>query len=705
MVSKTTASVAEVITGERYERALAWLERRREIAEKLPRGEDVVGTLRLVHADEDMLIAALLADRRLVDVVSIDEIAAEFGELVARLVRNVRTLNALPGCVADDEKSEEQAERLRRLLLALVDDVRAVVIKLAYRLERLRLLAGDSYEDRRCVARETLEIYAPLANRLGVSQLKWELEDLAFRYIDPISYKRIARGLEARRSEREAYVERFRSELRQLLEEAGIAAQISGRPKHIYSIWKKMRRKGVGLDELFDILALRVIVDSVSQCYATLGIVHTHWQTIPKEFDDYIANPKPNGYQSLHTVVIGDGGKPVEIQIRTRRMDEFAEQGVAAHWIYKEGAPQDPALQKVVNSLRGLLDAHRDSDEELLEDFRTEIYANRVFVFTPRGDVIELPRGATPLDFAYAVHTEVGHRCRGAKVNGRIVPLTSKLETGDHVEILTAREPSPSRNWMDPRSGYLISPNARSKVRAWFHKQDSAQNEEAGRRILEQTVRRLDVAMPPLEALIEQFHCRGEKDLFVSIGRGDIRQGQLDALLLREVEEETLPRQQEIPVVNDDKARVAGVGNLLTKVARCCNPIPGDDVIGYITLGHGVSIHRSDCHNIVNLEAEKRDRLIEIDWGGQARLHTVRLEIKAYDRPGLLNEVTRLLLDSKANVLRADTRTDLKTMMVTMDLTIQVKGAEELTRLMSRLSQLRSVTDVHRVGTAAQSGK
>ncbi len=689
------------LNGERYERARVWLERREELDENLPHGEDVVETLRLIHADEDMMIAALLSDRRLASVLSEQEIAAEFGEQVASLVRNVRTLNALPGCVSDDRKSEEQAERLRRLLLALVDDVRAVLIKLAYRLERLRLLASASYEERRCVARETLEIFSPLANRLGVSQLKWELEDLAFRYIDPIAYKRIAKGLEARRSEREAYVERFRDELQRLLAEAGIEAQISGRPKHIYSIWKKMRRKGVGLDELFDILALRVIVDNVSQCYATLGIVHTHWQTIPKEFDDYIANPKPNGYQSLHTVVIGEGGKPVEIQIRTRRMDEFAEQGVAAHWMYKEGGTRDESLQKVVNSLRGLLDAHRDSNEDLLEDFRTEIYANRVFVFTPRGEVVELPRGATPLDFAYAIHTEVGHRCRGAKVNGRIVPLTSKLETGDHVEILTAREPSPNRNWMDPRSGYLISPNARSKVRAWFHKQDSAQNEEAGRKILEQTARRLGTEVPPLEELIEQFHCKDEKELFVSIGRGDIRQGQLDALLLKEVEgaePPELPLTEEIPVVNDERARVAGVGNLLTKVARCCNPIPGDDVIGYITLGQGVSIHRSDCRNIVNLDAEKRNRLIEIEWGGQARMHTVELELKAYDRPGLLNEVTKLLLETRSNVLRADTRTNLKTMTVTMHLTIQVNGAKELTRLISRLSQLRSVTDVYRVG-------
>jgi len=691
-------TLSSCVVGERYRRALLLRAQGVEIDENLPRGENVVATLQTVHADEDMLIAALLADRRLSEVLPESEIASEFGEQVASLVRNVRTLNTLPGCSNDGWKTEEQAERLRRLLLALVDDVRAVVIKLAYRLERLRLLAKSDYHDRRCIARETLEIFAPLANRLGVSTLKWELEDLAFRYLDPISYKRIAKGLEARRTDREAYIERFRSDLQALLTTAGIDAQISGRPKHIYSIWKKMQRKGVELDELFDILALRVIVDDVSQCYATLGIVHTHWKTIPKEFDDYIANPKPNGYQSLHTVVVGDGGKPVEIQIRTQRMDEFAEQGVAAHWIYKEGKAQDPALQKVVNSLRGLLDAHGDSNEELLEDFRTEIYANRVFVFTPRGDVIELPRGATPLDFAYAVHTEVGHRCRGAKVNGRIVSLTSKLETGDHVEILTGKQPAPNRNWMDPRSGYLISPNARSKVRSWFHRQDSAENLEAGKKILDQTIKRLGVHPLPLEDLIEQFHCRDEKELFVSIGRGDIRQGQLDALFQKEVDEETPLLVEQAPLISDDKAKVAGVGNLLTKVARCCNPIPGDDVIGYITLGQGVSIHRSDCRNIFNLDADKRDRLIDIEWGGQARLHTVELQLKAFDRPGLLNEVTRLMLETKANVLRADTRTDMKTMTVTMDLTIQVASYDELMRLMSRLSQLRNVTDVHRVG-------
>ncbi|HFD87031.1 MAG TPA: bifunctional (p)ppGpp synthetase/guanosine-3',5'-bis(diphosphate) 3'-pyrophosphohydrolase, partial [Gammaproteobacteria bacterium] len=465
-----------VATGARFLQALSLADRRQEITENFPHGEDVVESLRLISSDEDMLIAAYLADRRFMDTLANEEIETRFGDSVARLVRNVRTLNNLPGCGANDWKSDEQAERLRRLLLALVDDVRAVLIKLAYRLQRLRMLDNADYHDRRCIARETLEIYSPLANRLGASHLKWELEDLAFRYLDPISYKRIARGLEERRADREAYIDQFRHDLEALLKDGGIDASISGRPKHIYSIWKKMQRKGVGLEELFDILALRVIVETLGDCYATLGVVHTHWKTIPREFDDYIANPKPNGYQSLHTVVIGPGGKPVEIQIRTEEMDEFAEQGVAAHWIYKEGKARDDALQHVVNSLRTLLEDGGESNEELLEDFKTEIYANRVFVFTPKGQVIELPRGATPLDFAYAVHTEVGHRCRGAKVDGKIVPLTSKLETGDSVEILTGKEAAPSRNWMDSKSGYLASASARAKVRNWFHRQDSKDN-------------------------------------------------------------------------------------------------------------------------------------------------------------------------------------------------------------------------------------
>ncbi len=695
--SKPTQTIS---TGARYAEALSLSGLREEITEPLPRGEDVIDSLRIINGDEDMLIAAFLADRRFIKALSLEEIEARFGAAVAGLVKNVRTLNALPGCDSNDWQNDEQAERLRRLLLALVDDVRAVLIKLAYRLERLRLLDKSGYHERRCIARETLEIYSPLANRLGVSQLKWELEDLAFRYLDPISYKRIARGLEIRRADREAYVDEFRDELQKLLEADGIQARISGRPKHIYSIWKKMRRKGVGLDELFDILALRVIVDNLADCYATLGVVHTHWKTIPREFDDYIANPKPNGYQSLHTVVIGSGGKPVEIQIRTRKMDEFAEQGVAAHWIYKEGRATDPALQQVVNSLRNLLDDHSETNEELLEDFKTEIYANRVFVFTPKGEVVELPRGATPLDFAYSVHTEVGHRCRGAKVEGKIVPLTRKLETGDTVEILTGKEPAPSRNWMDSKSGYLVSASARAKVRNWFHRLDSADNLEAGRKILEQTIKRLGVQQLPIEQLVSHFHSRDERDLFISIGRGDIRQGQLDAMFRQvvDVDEDTPTLIENAPIISDDKTRVAGMGNLLTKIAKCCNPIPGDDVIGYITLGQGVAIHRSDCRNILNLDADKRDRLIEIEWGGQARMHTVELQLTAFDRPGLLNEITQLLLDAKSNVLRADTRTDLKTMGVRMHLTIQVKGYEALTRIISRLSQLRNVMDVHRIG-------
>lgn len=699
MVSITRRAPKQIL-GERWKAARELAALRNEIQEPVPEGMQVVDILQQLNVDEGPLIAALLADRRCADITS-EVIAAKLGDDVATLVQNVRLLNNFRPCREDQRGMPQQAEGLRRLLLAITNDVRAVLIKLAYRLAHLRLLKQEPEALRRCLAQETLDIFAPLANRLGVAQVKWEMEDLAFRHLNPQAYKQIAVGLEERRSDREQYVEDFKSGLIKLLQGSKIEVDIQGRPKHIYSIWKKMQRKHVGLDQLFDIRALRVIVADVGACYAALGLVHTHWKTIPKEFDDYIANPKPNGYQSLHTVVIGPEHKPIEIQIRTRAMDSFAELGFAAHWRYKEGSEQDDALNNVIISLRSLLD-DSEGDTELIEDFRSELFPDRVFVLTPNGDVVELATGGTSLDFAYAVHTEVGHRCRGAKVDGRIVPLTRPLVTGEQVEILTAREAQPRRDWMNPGCGFLVSPSARAKVRHWFHLRDRSENLEAGERIVEHTIKRLGSKKLPLETLLKRFNQDDEDALYVAIGRGDIRQTQLDVLFKPKVEKrsfQNLPSTKAPARALDAHAEVLGVSNLLTKIAQCCKPVPGDEVVGYITLGQGVTIHRRDCSNLFNLPEPRRERLIEIQWGGEQKFYTVELKITAFDRPGLLNDITKLLLDQQANLLGTHSRTNPDTQDVKMNLSLQVRHYEQLTTLINRIEQVQNVFEVRRIAS------
>ena len=663
------------------------------------KGWRVLEIMRQIHADEETQLAALLSEPSLETPLSLAVIEREFGTPVMKLVKNVRWLQAFRPCREEVIQGPEQAERLRRLLLAVVDDVRAVLVKLGYRLLRLRHLAKASYEERRCVAREALEVLAPLANRLGVAQMKWEMEDLAFRYLEPQAYKSIAQGLEERRGEREQFITDFVQTLRTALSEAGIEAQISGRPKHIYSIWRKMQKKKVPLDELFDLRALRVMVASVHECYAALGVVHTHWHMLPREFDDYIANPKPNGYQSLHTVVIAPGSKPVEIQIRTQAMHEFAEHGFAAHWRYKEGSKQDQALQNAVASLRSLLDETRN-DESLVENFNTEVFPDKVFALTPKGEVIELPRGATALDFAYAIHTDLGHRCRGAKVDGHIVPLTQSLQNAQQVEIITTKQPRPSRDWMNPSSGYLISARARGKVRQWFHQLNRAENIEAGRRIFEQTQKRFGVPSKPMAEILQLWHQADEESLYAAIGRGDIRQVQLDGLYRADLPltTSTLPTATTKPARpgKEELAEAAGVDNLMTRVAQCCTPVPGDEVIGYITLGQGITVHRVDCGNILSLPEEKRKRLIQIRWGDHDQLHDVEIEIRAYDRRGLLNDVTKVLVDQKANLIRANTFTDPRTQDVSMKLTIQVRDHAHLSTILERMDQVPNVFEAQR---------
>ncbi len=667
-----------------------------------PQGVDVALILHGIGADQETLIAAVLGDPRLREQLTTEQIEQEFGVTIAKLVQNIHWLNTFKDCKGETIQAPEQAERLRRMLLAMVDDVRAVLIKLAYRIERLRILPAEGYETRRCIARETLDIYSPLANRLGVGQLKWEMEDLAFRYLEPQVYKRIAKSLEETRTERETYIKDFIARLRLALKEEGVEAEVLGRPKHIHSIWRKMQRKRLDVDELYDLRAVRVVVDKIANCYAVLGVVHGLWKHVPKEFDDYIAHPKENGYQSLHTAVIGPEGKTVEIQIRTQEMHIFAEQGVAAHWRYKEGGRQDTALERAIGSLRQLLE-NKTNDAELLEDFHSDLFPDRVFALTPQGDVMDLPKGATPLDFAYQVHTEVGHRCRGAKVDGRIVPLTYQLNSGEHVEILTAKEAAPRRDWMNPNMAFLKTASARGKVRHWFRQQDHDQNLADGKTLLEREAHRLGAEPVDVEALTRHFHLQRTEDLLIALGRGDISAAQLTSALSvpelpKDIVAERAPARTKGTAAGEGEIHIQGVGNLMTQFAQCCKPVPGDAIIGYITLGKGVSIHRQDCANILGMPPSKAARLIEVNWGDEAEAYPVDIRIEAFDRQGLLRDITSVLANDKINVLAANTYTDKKDQSVKMDLTLEISGAEQLGAVLDKLNQLRNVIEVRRRG-------
>lgn len=667
-----------------------------------PNAIEVATLLDELGVDADTLAAALLSTPEATALLPDEGLERDYGPTVAKLARNARRLNVFREHDETD-RGHESAERLRRMILALGEDVRAVLIRLAYRTCRLRLIGAEPRERRRRIARESLELYAPLANRLGVSRLKWEMEDLAFRYLEPETYKRIANGLAERRTEREHYVREFIELLRQALTADGVQnAEVYGRPKHIYSIWRKMQRKQVELDDLFDVHAVRVLVDEVRDCYAALGSVHSRWSHIAREFDDYIANPKDNGYQSLHTAVFGPRGKPVEIQIRTRRMNEHAERGVAAHWLYKEGSSEGQRLQQSINALRSLLESG-GGDDSLQDSFGRELFADRVFVFTPRGDVIDLPQGATALDFAFQVHTSVGHRCRGAKVNGRIVPLTYQLRNGDHVEVLTTREPQPSRDWLNRDLGYLNTSRARAKVRAWFNQQDHSQHVEEGRQLLERELKRLDARDVPLEKLTSELGFARQTDLFAAMGRNDLSSSRIAGAvqnLTRVRPTDIGPIRRSLPGGSTrDAIEVRGVGNLLTETANCCKPLPGDPVIGFITRGRGIKVHRRDCQNILQLDEADRERLIEVDWGGAAPSRwNVDIGVRAFQRPDLLRDATNVLAEDGINVIRADLDQSVEPPDARIDMTVQIQDLAQLNRALQRLQQLPNVLDAFRRG-------
>ncbi|WP_018140049.1 bifunctional (p)ppGpp synthetase/guanosine-3',5'-bis(diphosphate) 3'-pyrophosphohydrolase [Thioalkalivibrio sp. ALJ7] len=673
---------------------------------------DVAEILRHLNVDRQTLIATLLVPVYLADALKPAQLEQRFGTAIARLTTNVAAL--VRRRFETPAGRPEQAERLRRMLMAMVDDVRAVLIKLAFRVQHLRLLVREPDDNARVLAQETLDVIAPLANRLGVGQLKWEMEDLALRILEPETYRDIARGLEENRTERETYVEQFAQTLQDRLKTQGIEARVFGRPKHIYSIWKKMQRKRTSLSELYDLRATRVIVEQLATCYTVLGIVHNDWRHLPSEFDDYIANPKANGYQSLHTAVVGPEGKVVEVQIRTREMDDFAELGVAAHWRYKEGGREDQALNRAIANLRQLLESAESSDQNLLDEIQSEPLHQRVFVLTPQGEVLDLSQGATPLDFAYAVHTEVGHRCRGAKVDGHIVPLTYRLKSGERVEVLTTREGGPSRDWLNPNLGYLNTARARSKVRTWFRQQHQDEHLATGKHLLDRECHRLGCGADlDRDALAGAMKYQTFDELLIALGAGDITTAQIAGRIAQQLREArakaatepegqpATPKQEthtapQGPREAQDDIRIRGVGGLLTTRARCCDPHPGDPIVGFITRGAGVSVHRSDCVNILHLPDEKRGRLIPVSWGDEPESELITLELEAHDRPGLLGEVGSAFSECGINLLRVNTRTDRDDRSVRMELEAEYSDLGELSNLFDRLQSLPSVQTVRR---------
>lgn len=689
------------------ERLLAGLESQGAApAEVFTRARSLAEIVRSLGVDEVILHGAMLFPLLQAGVVDSEQAAVLFGDSALGIATELKRLGnfGLPGqWTPDQHLPASQAEALRKMLLAVASDARLVLIRLAEQLLRLRQAKDAPEEERRRIALESREIYAPLANRLGIWQLKWQLEDLSLRYLAPEEYKRIAGWLAAKRADRERYITRVIEEIRRALAQAGVRAEVAGRPKHIYSIWRKMQRKGIGFEQLFDIRAIRVLVDTVADCYAALGVVHGLWSYIPGEFDDYIATPKDNAYRSLHTAVIGPEKLPIEIQIRTREMHEHAELGVAAHWRYKEGGKGDPAYEQKINWLRQLLEpVDRDEREgDFLERMRSEIFEDRVYALSPRGEVIDLPRGATPLDFAYHVHTLLGHRCRGAKVNGRMVPLNQPLANGDRVEIVTGKQPGPSRDWLVPSLGYLASPRNRAKVRAWFRKLDEEQNRAQGRQMLEREMQRLAIHSVTLPELIGEFGFDNADQLYQALGEGDVNLAQVAGAILRRARPQDLPspvpRRPVQAREGAEAVRIDGVDDLLSNFARCCRPVPPEPISGYITLGRGVSIHRDSCANLLRLRDAHPERVITVDWGKAAdRTFPVDVLVQAFDRRGLVRDVSAVLADSRINIQSMHTVTHERDRIADMSLRVLVHDLDELARVLGRIQGLPNVISVRR---------
>ncbi|WP_136246994.1 GTP diphosphokinase [Halomonas borealis] len=680
---------------------------------------DILGELRL---DQPALEAAVLYRAVREGLLDLAAVTKRFGQEVAGLIDGVLQMAAISTSQMPSQglSQHDQQDNLRKMLVNMIDDVRVALIKIAERTCALRQVRDAPRDKRLQVAREVFDIYAPLSHRLGIGHLKWELEDLSFRYLHEADYKAIAHQLSEKRLDRNRYIEDVVTTLKSLMEAQGILQyQVDGRAKHIYSIWRKMKRKRIDFSQVHDIRAVRILVPEITDCYTVLGIVHSGWHHVPQEFDDYIANPKKNGYQSLHTAVFGPESKVLEIQIRTFAMHEEAELGVCAHWRYKghDTNARSDSYEDKIAWLRQVLEWQEEVGDfgDLREGLSSDVAPDRIYVFTPDGHVIDLPRDATPIDFAYRVHTEVGHRCRGAKVNGRIVPLTYRLGTGQQVEILTASKGGPSRDWINPSLGYVCTSRARAKIQAWFKFQARDRNLEEGRTLFEREMKRLDVGGMDLTRLAKQVNYSGPDDMYAALGAGDLRIGQVlnqaQQLFGESDDQEQLDKLLAKPRKPADKAdgngiTVLGVGNLKSSMANCCHPVPGESIVGFITQGRGVTVHREDCPNILQLRLDEPQRVIEVEWGERARTqYPVDIEIEAWDRSGLLRDVTAVLSHEKVNVLSVNTLTDTEDGIARMQITLEVDGLETLGRLFSRIQQLSNVLEVHRLRSGGKSKK
>ena len=654
-----------------------------------------------LQLDANTLAAALLHDVPEDCGISLAEIESGFGSQVARLVDGVTKLNKLTSRAGTGEGEPRiQAENLRKMLLAMAEDLRVVFIRLADRLHNMRTLGALPPKKRRAIAEETLEIYAPLAHRLGMWELKWQLEDLSFRYLEPRQYRRTARLVAGKRAERESFINEVSQTLSQELDKAGIEAKVLGRPKHIYSISRKMDKyadQGRDFGDIHDLFALRVLVNSVSDCYKALGIIHNIWHPVIEEFNDYIANPKDNGYQSLHTTVMCQGRIPLEIQIRTHDMHKIAEYGVAAHWRYKE---EGTSFDDRIAWLRQLTELREGLDsKEFVESVKTDVFTDRVFAYTPKGEIKELPKGATPLDFAFRIHTDLGYRCIGAKVNGRLGPLSYTLKNGDVVEILASKgDKGPSLDWLNPEIGYIKTSHARNKIRQWFNKQERSQNIETGKELWDKEFKRLGLTLPTIDGVARLFDYKSADDFFAALGCGSVSPSQVALKLSGELGPpseavEISPPRKISPV----SIKVLGVGDLLTRLASCCHPLPGDEIVGYITQGRGITVHRKNCPNIIN-EVEK-ERLISVEWGDVEQVSPVTIQVDAWDRVGLIRDISAIIAGegvnlSEVNMINHDGN------ITFLYFTLEVKSVAQLTKIMSRIHSVWNVISAARKGEA-----
>ncbi|TVZ38508.1 GTP pyrophosphokinase [Alteromonadaceae bacterium 2753L.S.0a.02] len=674
-------------------------------------GLEMAEILAELQLDEDTIVAAVLyrsVRENKIDRSTVDE---QFGETVVNLIDGVQKMAAISGLTNHSselvfgQQSEEQSENIRKMLVAMVDDVRVALIKLAERTCAIRAVKNAPPERRQKVAREVSEVYAPLAHRLGIGHIKWELEDLAFRYLHPFDYKYIAKLLDERRLDRQAYIDKVIALLDKALSEEQINAYIYGRAKHIYSIWRKMRRKNIGFSEVYDIRAVRILVDTERECYAALGIVHALWRNIPREFDDYIANPKENGYRSLHTAVKGPENQVLEVQIRTRSMHDEAEYGVCAHWRYKDtDKAETGSYEQKIEWLRQVLEWHEEIGGNPWDEYLPKaIEQDRIYVFTPDGHVVDLPAEATPVDFAFRIHSDVGIRCRGAKVNGRIVPLNHPLHTADQVEILTGKREVPSRDWLNPNLGYITTSRARSRLQHWFKQLDRDQNIADGRGLLDREFKALAVENLDFQVLAQKLNLRTLDDLYAAVGAADLGVEKVihAAQRLLNIDQVEHPVASLVGRATNDTGGadvfIDGVGNLMSHIASCCKPIPGDRIAGYITQGRGVSIHRLDCINFMQRQAIEPERIISVDWAEEpSQSYSVTIGLEAFDRHGLLRDITTLLDREKINVSAMQTLSNKSKNTVDMTLQIEITDYSELSRVIAKLNHLPNVSTVRR---------